>query len=104
MRRYRQDDTVQVIRGKDRGKRGQIRQVFPDTERLIVQGVNIVKKHMKGQALGTQAGIIEMEAPIHWSNVAIICPDCDRSSRVGFRKRSDGIKMRYCKHCSKDLD
>jgi len=104
MRRLRQDDTVQILTGKDRGKRGQIRQVLPERQRVIVQGVNIVKKHMQARALGTQAGIIEMEAALHWSNVAVVCPDCDRATRVGFRIRPDGIKVRYCKHCNEDLD
>lgn len=104
MRGIRQDDLVEVLTGKDRGKRGQVRQVQPQPQRVVVQGVNIVKKHMRARALGTQAGIIEMEAPIHWSNVAVVCPDCDRPTRVGFRFRADGVKVRYCKRCDEDLD
>ena len=104
MRRLRQDDLVQVLAGRDRGKRGQVRRVLPDRQRVLVQGVNVVKKHMRPRQLGTQAGIIEMEAPIHWSNVALVCPDCDRPTRVGFRLRPDDVKVRYCKRCEEDLD
>ena len=104
MRSIRQDDMVEILAGKDRGKRGQIRDVLPERQRVIVQGVNIVKKHMKAQALGTQAGIIEIEASIHRSNVAVVCPDCDKATRIGFRRRPDGIKVRYCKRCEEDLD
>lgn len=104
MRSIRQDDIVEVLAGKDRGKRGQVREVLPAPQRVIVQGVNIVKKHMKARALGTQAGIIEIEASIHRSNVAVVCPDCDKATRIGFRHRADGVKVRYCKRCEEDLD
>ena len=104
MRRVRRDDVVQVLAGKDRGKRGQIRQVLPSRERVIVQGVNVVKKHMQPRAMGTQAGIIEMEASIHWSNVAVICPDCDHPTRIGFRLHADGRKVRFCKRCDEEID
>ena len=104
MRHVRQDDMVEIRAGKDRGRRGQVRQVLPERQRVVVQGANIVKKHMRARALGTQAGIIEVEAAIHWSNVAVVCPDCDRPTRVGFRLRRDGVKVRYCKRCNEDLD
>ncbi len=104
MRRLRQDDVVEVLSGKDRGRRGPIREVLPDRKRVIVQGVNIVKKHMKARQLGTQAGIIEVEAPLHWSKVAVVCADCDKRTRVGFRRRSDGVKVRFCRRCEEDLD
>ena len=104
MRRLRQNDVVEVLRGKDRGRRGQVRELHPGGERVIVQGVNIVKKHTKPQALGTQAGIIEVEAPLHWSKVAVVCPDCDKRTRVGYRNRSDGVKVRFCRRCEEDLD
>ena len=104
MRKLRRDDLVQVLTGKDRGKRGQLRQVLPKQQRVVVQGVNVVKRHLKARQLGAPAGIIEMEAPLHWSNVAVVCSDCDRSTRVGFRRRADGVKVRYCKRCNEDLD
>ena len=104
MRRIRRDDLVEVLSGKDRGKRGQVREILPRQERVRVQGVNLAKKHMKARAMGTQAGIIEIEAPLHRSNVAVVCPDCDRAIRMGFRFRPDGQKVRYCRRCEEDLD
>ncbi|PZC43562.1 MAG: large subunit ribosomal protein L24 [Chloroflexi bacterium] len=104
MRRLRQDDVVEVLSGRDRGRRGQIRELLPDRERVIVQGVNIVKKHMKARQMGTQAGIVEVEAAMHWSAVAVVCADCDKRTRVGYRDRSDGIKVRFCRRCQEDLD
>lgn len=104
MRRIRSEDTVQVLTGKDRGKRGQVRRVLVDRDRVVVQGINVVKKHLKARAMGTQAGIIEIEAAIHVSNVAVVCPGCDKAARIGFRVRPDGVKVRYCKRCDEDLD
>ena len=104
MRRVRQDDQVQVLTGKDRGRRGQVRQVLADQDRVLIQGVNIVKKHMQARQLGTQAGIVEVEAPLHVSNVAVVCSSCDKAIRVGFRIRPDGVKVRFCKSCNEDLD
>ena len=104
MRRLRQDDLVEVLTGKDRGRRGQIREVQAQRTRVIVQGVNIVKKHMKPRALGAAAGIIEVEASLHWSNVAVVCPDCDKPTRIGYRRRVDGTKVRYCRRCQEDMD
>jgi len=104
MRRIRQDDTVQILTGKDRGRRGQVRDVLPERGRVVVQGVNIVKKHMRARQLGTQAGIIEVEAPLHISNVAVVCTSCDQATRLGFRVRADGVKVRFCKRCNEDLD
>jgi large subunit ribosomal protein L24 len=104
MRRIRQDDTVQILTGKDRGKRGQVRDVLPERGRVIVQGVNIVKKHLRARQLGTQAGIVEVEAPLHISNVAVVCTSCEQATRLGFRVRPDGVKVRFCKRCNEDLD
>ena len=104
MRRVRQDDLVEIVTGKDRGKRGQIRRVLPARARVVVQGANMIKRHMKPRAMGQQAGIVEMEAALHWSNVALVCRECDRPTRVGFRLRADGVKVRFCKRCNGDLD
>ena len=104
MRRIRQDDQVQILAGKDRGQRGPVREVLGQRDRVIVQGVNMVKKHMRAQQLGSPAGIIELEASIHVSNVAVVCPACDAATRIGFRTRPDGVKVRFCKSCNEDLD
>ena len=104
MQRIKRDDLVLVTSGKERGKQGQVREVLPNQQRLIVQGLNMVKRHQKQQSQGTQAGIIEKEAPIHVSNVKLICQACDKPTRVGFRVRTDGVKVRVCHSCNEDVD
>ncbi len=104
MRRIKRDDMVLVIAGKDRGKQGQVRQVLQEEGRVVVQGVNMIKRHMRPRAMGTQAGIIEKEAPLHISNVRLICRNCGKASRVRFRVRQDGVKVRVCRGCGEDID
>jgi len=104
MQRIRRDDTVLVIRGKERGKQGQVHQVDPAKNRIFVTGVNMVKRHQRQQDERTPAGIIEKEAPIHTSNVKLVCRACEKAVRVGFRIRSDGVKVRVCKSCEQDID
>jgi large subunit ribosomal protein L24 len=98
--RIRKDDTVEVIAGKDRGKRGKVRQVMPKDDRAVVADINVVKKHVKPGARGArQAGIIQMEMPIHISNLMPVCPKCSRPARVGTRILENGSKVRFCKKC-----
>ena len=104
MQRIRSEDTVEVLTGRDRGKRGQVRQVLLPRDRVIVQGVNMVKRHLRPSQPGTPAGIIEREAALHASNVAVVCVSCDKPTRVGFRARADGVKVRFCRRCDEDLD
>ncbi|MYB21235.1 MAG: 50S ribosomal protein L24 [Chloroflexi bacterium] len=104
MRRVQRDDLVEVRSGKDRGRRGQVRQVLPKNQRVIVTGLNMVKRHMQATQLGAPAGIIEREAPLHESKVAVVCPICDLPTRVGFRERADGAKTRVCRKCDGDID
>ena len=104
MRRVQRDDLVEVRTGKDRGRRGQVRQVFPKKNRVIVTGVNMVKRHMRPTQMGAPAGIIEREAALHESNVALVCPIRDLPSRIGFRVRADGAKTRVCRKCDEDID
>ena len=104
MRRLQRDDLVEVKTGKDRGRRGQVRQVMPRDQRVIVTGVNMVKRHMKPTQMGAPAGIIEREAPLHESNLSLVCPVCDLPSRIGFRVRADGAKTRVCRKCDGDID
>lgn len=92
-------DEVLVIAGKDRGARGRVRQNMPRVDRVVVEGVNRVKKHQRAIQGVRQAGIIEVEAPLHVSNVMLICPSCSKPTRVGFRRTEDGEKVRYCKKC-----
>lgn len=92
-------DQVLVIRGKDRGARGTVRRNMPSQDRVIVEGVNVAKKHQRGIPRVRQAGIIDMEMPMHVSKVMLVCPSCDHPTRVGFRFEGDQ-KVRFCKKCN----
>lgn len=99
----RKGDTVLVIRGKDAGKKGKILEVQPKRSRVIVEGVNIVKRHTRPSQRMPQGGIVEKEAPIHSSNVMPFCNKCNRPTRVGKRFLEDGKKVRVCKKCGEVL-
>ena len=102
--RVRRDDTVQVLTGRDAGKRGKITELLRKDQRARVQGVNLVKRHHKaGQQGARQAGIVEKEAPVHLSNLALVCTKCDRATRVGHRFLQDGTKVRACKKCGEQI-
>ncbi|MCH7511411.1 MAG: 50S ribosomal protein L24 [Chloroflexi bacterium] len=104
MRKLKRDDLVLVTTGKERGKQGQIREVFTSRQRVIIQGLNMVKRHQRQKDERTPAGIIEKEAPIHISNLKLICRACQKPVRVGFRVRSDNVKVRVCRSCGEDID
>lgn len=97
-------DQVIVITGKDKGKKGTIIASFPSESRILVEGVNIVKRHTKPNAANPQGGIIEKEAPIHASNVMIVDPKTGEATRVGKKILSDGTKVRYAKKSGEVLD
>lgn len=98
-------DTVQVISGDEKGSRGTVRVVMPRKNRVIVSGVNLVRKHQRRTPnMRTDPGIIEMEAPIHISNVMLVCPHCDRPTRVGYQFTEEGTKVRVCKKCHEIID
>jgi large subunit ribosomal protein L24 len=101
--KIRKNDAVLVIAGKDKGKKGKVRFAYPQDERLIVEGVNFVKRHMKPRGPARQAGIIEREAPIHMSNVMLLCSKCNRPARLGFRFL-EGKKVRICRACQEVID
>lgn len=100
----RRGDTVLVITGKDRGKKGKVLRAIPDRWRVIVEGVNLVKRHQRPTRQVMQGGIIEKEAPIHVSNVMLVCPRCGSPTRVGRRRLEDGRRVRVCKKCGEDID
>lgn len=102
--KIRKGDNVLVIAGKDKGKKGKVRFAYPKDERIIVEGVNFVKKHSKAKAQVRQAGIIEMEAPMSVSNVMLVCNKCNKPSRVGYRFLEDGKKVRVCQACKEVID
>ncbi len=104
--RIRKGDTVEIIRGEDRGRRGTVRVALPKKERVIVEGVNIVIKHQRAIPAGrnqTPGGRIELEAPIHVSKVMLVCPSCQERTRVGFAFDGDR-KVRVCKKCKAQID
>ncbi len=102
--KIRKNDTVLVIAGKDRGKRGKVRFAYPRDERLLVEGVNFIKKHTRASGQVRQAGIVEQEAPIHMSNVMLLCGKCNHPTRVGSRFLKDGKKVRFCCSCGEVID
>ncbi len=100
MFKIKRDDLVEVLKGRDRGKRGKVREIRPKEGRAVVAEVNVVKKHVKPGQQARQAGIIDVEAPIQLANLALVCGKCERPTRVGIRFLEDGTKARYCKKCS----
>ncbi|WP_110648504.1 50S ribosomal protein L24 [Salinicola peritrichatus] len=104
MHKIKRDDEVIVIAGKDKGKRGTIKRVLKD-DRYVVSGVNMVKRHTKpNPMLGNPGGIVEREAPIHASNVAIFNAETGKADRVGFQLQEDGTKVRIYKSTQKQID
>ena len=108
MQRIQQGDLVEVIAGKDKGLRGEVVRVLTRKNRVIINGVNIMKRHSKARpAPGGQqipAQIIEFEAPLHLSNVMLVCPVTDERTRVGFRFTEDGRKVRYSKKSGSTIE
>jgi len=102
--KIQKNDNVLIIAGKDRGKKGKVRKAMPDKDKVIVEGFNMIKRHSKTKGKTRQAGIIELEAPIHVSNIMIICNKCNKPARVGYRALEDGKKARYCHSCSEIID
>ncbi len=102
--KIRKDDTVVIITGKDRGKRGKVRRAFPREDKVIVEGLNMIKRHSRARRAVRQAGIIELEAPIHVSNVMLVCEKCGNPTRVNFRFLDDGRKVRICNSCQEVID
>ena len=101
--KIRRDDEVVVIAGKDKGRRGKVLQVRPNN-RVLVSGVNLIKKHTKpNPTLGKQGGIVEKEAPLHISNVALLNPESNKAERVSFRLNEDGTKVRVFKSTGKEV-
>ncbi len=99
----RKGDRVKVIAGKDKGKESRVLRVYPERQRLVVEHVNMVKKHQRPTNKQPQGGILEVEGTIHISNVMLICPSCSQPTRVG-RRREDGMRIRVCKKCGNDID
>lgn len=99
----RKGDQVRILSGEDAGKKGKILEVQPAKSRVIVDGVNIIKRHTKPGRETPQGGVIEQPGPIHSSKVAVICPSCDEPTRVRI-EREDGKRNRICRHCGESID
>ena len=105
MNKIRKGDTVQIIAGNDRGKKGEVHSVLPRKNQVIVSGINLMKKHQKRTGdVNTQAGIIEREGPIDISKVMLVCKNCGKHTRVGFKTFEDGTKVRVCQSCHQVVD
>jgi large subunit ribosomal protein L24 len=125
MMKIKKGDTVEVMSGNDKGMRGTVHRVLPgrkalrrraqkgkrsagvdhNRHRVVVSGINLVKKHQRRTGdVRTQVGIIEREAPIHVSNVALVCPHCQKATRVGYQMLDAGGKVRVCKRCGQTVD
>jgi large subunit ribosomal protein L24 len=102
MRKIRTGDEVLVTAGRNKGQRGVVRQNLIDRDRVVIEGINIVKKHIK-RGRARQAGIVEVEAPLAVSNVRLICPKCGEPTRVGVRPGPEGRNERYCKKCEQSI-
>lgn len=102
--RVRQNDTVEVVSGRDAGKRGKVQQVLVRQDKVLVEGLNIVKRHQKPTATMRQAGIIQKEAPLPLAKVMLVCPRCNKAARVGHRFLEDGRKVRSCQTCNEMID
>jgi len=105
--KIKKGDTVVVMRGKEKGKTGEVIRVLREKNGVVVKDVNLVKKHVKEIPNVREGGIYEFEAPIHISNVMLVCPKCGKPTRVGFRVMQEGDtlrKYRFCKKCGENID
>ena len=96
--RIKKGETVQVLSGNDKGKTGEVLEIIPKTEKIVVKGVNIRKKHVKPRKQGEEGGIIPVECSIHSSKVNVVCPKCNKPTRVGYKIEKND-KIRVCKRC-----
>lgn len=100
----KKDDQVEVIAGKDKGRVGKVLKVVPEDNQAIVERINMIKRHTKPTEMNQQGQIVEKEAPIHVSNLQLICPECTKTGRVGKKILDDGTKVRFCKSCGESIE
>jgi large subunit ribosomal protein L24 len=100
----RRGDMVGVIAGRERGKRGKVLRVLPEKSRVLIEHVNMVKKHQRPTQKLRQGGIIEREGALALSNVLVVCPRCDKPARTGIKVLTDGRKVRTCRRCGESID
>lgn len=102
--RIKKNDTVMVIAGRERGKTGKVLRVIPDKQRALIEQLNMVKRHQKARGPQSASGIVEKEAPLHLSNLMIMCDKCNAPVRMGKRALDDGRSVRVCRRCGEQLD
>lgn len=100
----KKNDTVQVVSGDEKGKKGRVLNVLAGESRLTIEGLNMMKKHLKPSKQHQQGGIIEKESPIHRSNVMLVCPKCSKPTKIGNKILENGKKIRDCKQCGEVID
>jgi large subunit ribosomal protein L24 len=100
----KKDDTVAILSGKDKGKTGRILKVLPEKGRVVVENINMVKRHTRPNQQNSEGGILEKEATLDISNVQLVCSSCKTAARTGMRTLDDGNKVRYCKKCNEIVD
>jgi large subunit ribosomal protein L24 len=102
----RKGDTVVVLAGKERGKRGTVERIERTKRGLgvVVQGLNMAKRHQRPRSRTQTAGILDLPVPMHVSNVQVVCPRCEKPTRVGIQIREDGTRVRVCKHCGEQIE
>ena len=96
----KKDDLVTIVAGKDKGKSGKVLRVMPDKGRVLVENLNLIKRHTRPSRTNNEGGIIEKEAPIALSNVQLLCQGCNKPARTGLKVLEDGSKVRFCKKCN----
>lgn len=100
----KKNDQVEVISGKDKGRVGKVLKVHRDKDQAVVERINMIKRHTKPREMNQQGQIVEREAPIHVSNLQLICPECTKTGRIGKKILEDGSKVRSCKHCGSTIE
>jgi len=100
----RKNDTVEMLAGKDRGKRGKVRRVILKDDQVVVDGLNMMKRHSKARKGARQAGILDLEAPVHKSNVMLVCEKCSKPTRPLATVLDDGTKVRKCRGCGEVIE
>lgn len=100
--KVKKGDTVEVLSGNDKGKRGEVLTVIPKSEKIVVKGINIRKKHVKPRKANEEGGIIPVECSIHSSKVNVVCPKCGKAARIGYKVTEKG-KVRICKKCGAEI-
>ena len=100
----KKDDIVEVIAGREKGKKGKVLAFFPETGKLTVEKLNMLKRHMKGDGKSRQSGIVDKEGAIHLSNVLVVCDKCGKGVRIKRKKLEDGKRVRVCRKCGEVID